>query len=885
MQQANNNAGGLGHRTSSLEMLNNAAEFEEKRAFIASTLSLNDLLKPGAIGQVAGDYRGHHQVGGQPSQFSPGHVVSNSYGGVTAIHNGYQGQHTGVGIGNSGQPNNSYLLPQSLLKPNTNGYNVNFLNNGVPDKDLGKKSTGVVTGRSNSLGTITGTATPPVQRRSRFHAFGRLFKPWKWKRRRKSEKFEATSKSLERKISVRTSKEELISRGILLPLENGNPLSANFQNLATVKEETASSPKLLPHQTNNNKTEPNKEKTEHSNGSVPTSGDGGVVNHSPKSCGSLMSPAGGAPPGSVPLPGMTGHGRHERQHSSNDTNGGVCVTVSNGNSAYSSSSDPSRGQGRGMFSPDSDSSPPTPNPPPAPETSTHHLHRPVSLKSVKADREHQTGKSDRNSGTGGSGKRTRWLLCYHMGGGAPSASPSPPSEQGHSQCSTPSPTDHGFKLPNSFSNERPTSLPVALLNCSGSGSISGSETGPQSLGQGSLLRGVAVNEAVNPLSIDPNERVTPLSNNNHEQHNGDLMSLPHHMESIGVTDIGVIPPPPMFSSPSPPSRSHILIPPPKEHQSDSRSNQSHSRDQQMTVGNHNARGHDHQGPEIYSDDEEEEEVEEEHDDDFIDLPPGIARIVTTVPAKEPRLEAVPIKSALKKPHSASTPTSQNGRHHAASPAQEKSQSSSLGGGRRPPQFSGLREDKENIPHSDDDEDGPILYRDDEMEDEDRLAERLARKESLSQKLQQRPGKQELIDRNILYQMSDDERKIDRTIIGAKLIRRLSLRPTPEELEDRNILKRKDDDQIRADREEKKRYLLRKLSFRPSVDELKNKKIIKFNDYIEVTPCHEYDRRADKPWTRLTPKDKANIRKELNDFKSAEMDVHDESRHLTRFHRP
>ncbi len=59
-------------------------------------------------------------------------------------------------------------------------------------------------------------------------------------------------------------------------------------------------------------------------------------------------------------------------------------------------------------------------------------------------------------------------------------------------------------------------------------------------------------------------------------------------------------------------------------------------------------------------------------------------------------------------------------------------------------------------------------------------------------------------------------------------------------------------------------------------------IIKFNDYIEVTPCHDYDRRADKPWTRLTPKDKASIRKELNDFKSNEMDVHEESRHLTRY---
>ena len=104
--------------------------------------------------------------------------------------------------------------------------------------------------------------------------------------------------------------------------------------------------------------------------------------------------------------------------------------------------------------------------------------------------------------------------------------------------------------------------------------------------------------------------------------------------------------------------------------------------------------------------------------------------------------------------------------------------------------------------------------------------------------------------------------------------------------------------MRHDREEKKMYLLRKLSFRPTVDELKNRKvcitafsscfnltfkfqIIKFNDYIEVTPAHEYDRRADKPWTRLTPKDKASIRKELNDYKSQEMPVHDESRHLTR----
>jgi hypothetical protein len=73
-----------------------------------------------------------------------------------------------------------------------------------------------------------------------------------------------------------------------------------------------------------------------------------------------------------------------------------------------------------------------------------------------------------------------------------------------------------------------------------------------------------------------------------------------------------------------------------------------------------------------------------------------------------------------------------------------------------------------------------------------------------------------------------------------------------------------------------------LSFRPTVEELKEKKIIRFNDYIEVTQAQDYDRRADKPWTRLTPKDKAAIRKELNEFKSSEMAVHEGSRHLTRY---
>ncbi|XP_036362257.1 phosphatase and actin regulator 1 isoform X4 [Octopus sinensis] len=166
-----------------------------------------------------------------------------------------------------------------------------------------------------------------------------------------------------------------------------------------------------------------------------------------------------------------------------------------------------------------------------------------------------------------------------------------------------------------------------------------------------------------------------------------------------------------------------------------------------------------------------------------------------------------------------------------------------------------------------------------------LGAKVARHDSLARFLNNRPSRRELVEKNIIPIKTEKEKQEDREAIGTKLTRRLSLRPTPEELEQRNILHNKSAEEAKQEKEEKKRYLIRKLSFRPSIDELKERKIIKFNDYVEVTEAQDYDRRADKPWTRLTPKDKAAIRKELNEYKSKEMEVHEDSRHLTRFHRP
>ncbi|XP_023407745.1 phosphatase and actin regulator 2 isoform X1 [Loxodonta africana] len=193
--------------------------------------------------------------------------------------------------------------------------------------------------------------------------------------------------------------------------------------------------------------------------------------------------------------------------------------------------------------------------------------------------------------------------------------------------------------------------------------------------------------------------------------------------------------------------------------------------------------------------------------------------------------------------------------------------------------------------NDSDSDGPILYTDDdEEEDEDEdgsgesaLASKIRRRDTLAIKLGNRPSKKELEDKNILQRTSEEERQEIRQQIGTKLVRRLSQRPTTEELEQRNILKQKNEEEEQEAKMELKRRLSRKLSLRPTVAELQARRILRFNEYVEVTDSPDYDRRADKPWARLTPADKAAIRKELNEFKSTEMEVHEESRQFTRSH--
>ncbi|KFP83297.1 Phosphatase and actin regulator 3, partial [Apaloderma vittatum] len=195
------------------------------------------------------------------------------------------------------------------------------------------------------------------------------------------------------------------------------------------------------------------------------------------------------------------------------------------------------------------------------------------------------------------------------------------------------------------------------------------------------------------------------------------------------------------------------------------------------------------------------------------------------------------------------------------------------------------ENKENMIMNSELKEDSVFYQDEEVLNDSVISGTLPRKckkELLAVKLRNRPSKQELEDRNIFPRRTDEERQEIRQQIEMKLSKRLSQRPAVEELERRNILKQRNDQTEQEERREIKQRLTRKLNQRPTVDELRDRKIlIRFSDYVEVAKAQDYDRRADKPWTRLSAADKAAIRKELNEYKSNEMEVHASSKHLTR----
>ncbi|GFU99991.1 hypothetical protein TNCV_619381 [Trichonephila clavipes] len=61
--------------------------------------------------------------------------------------------------------------------------------------------------------------SPMKSKYRRFVLLRRIFEPWQWKRRKKRNRFEQTSRTLQRKISMHSTKDQLVKKDVLMPVK------------------------------------------------------------------------------------------------------------------------------------------------------------------------------------------------------------------------------------------------------------------------------------------------------------------------------------------------------------------------------------------------------------------------------------------------------------------------------------------------------------------------------------------------------------------------------------------------------------------------------------------------------------------------------------------
>ncbi|KAL7393900.1 hypothetical protein ABVT39_017513 [Epinephelus coioides] len=834
------------------------------------------------------------------------------------------------------------------------------LNTPLPDDDAEQHHSTMV-----GEGGSTGDGTPPPKRKGKFSTLGKIFKPWKWRKKKSSEKFKETSEELERKMSTRRTRQELIEQGVLKEVPDNDADTQNMKQLYVKNGHT------LPV-------------------SAGVGGGGGVVSggRSPCNQGKLpsesdfrMNPAWLTQPddrrGRSPsdgdrrgTPGSRGTGLHEdgrrgggmghRAHTEGEWKPNMVwqgqihgqmeegrrggrLHPEDGQKRPGLQKAPSE-DGRRSRPAEADWKPTLPRHASAEEgrarreSDSHFVPDPEALRdtlreplppkqSVMPPKWLMTSTPEPGS-KGPPRTPSNHPTNQYCSPSAPSATAPKPvrsvSSAGastqQSSCVAPTSTSHGTKQP-----PLPPPKPVNRGNAAMLGDFT------QATGGASLV-------PAKPSPPMPPKRTTPVTKRNTEDSSHPINPSPFSLEDHSNLPMGFqLPPPP----PSPPLPTHIPPSPPRQqihthhlhHQHSyphplpqpipmlfdppSPTNESPQRPAPVPLHIMIQRALSSPGPaqphpdgsqrahtllfetppeyqggrplpvsiqplKLSEDDYSEEEEEEEEDDEEEEEYDG------EIP--QPELEPRSRRCLVGDAGVCVIPGGNSSEEEEEEGEEEE----------------GDEEEEHDMHGEDSDSDGPVLYKDEESDEDEEdepplsaLASRVKRKDTLALKLSSRPCApdrdrftQERSSRDDqppgqtgLTWQSREQWEAIRTQIGTALTRRLSQRPTAEELEQRNILQPKNQADRQAEVREIKRRLTRKLSQRPTVAELQARKILRFHEYVEVTDAQDYDRRADKPWTKLTPADKAAIRKELNDYKSTEMEVHEESRIYTRFHRP
>uniref|UniRef100_A0A8C1QKD4 Phosphatase and actin regulator 4 n=1 Tax=Cyprinus carpio TaxID=7962 RepID=A0A8C1QKD4_CYPCA len=739
----------------------------------------------------------------------------------------------------------------------------------------------------SSEGGTAGDGTPPPKRKGKFSTLGKIFRPWKWRKKKSSEKFKETSEVLERKMSMRRPRQELIEQGVLKELPDNESGEAHGHKTHYVK-----------------------------NGHTLPVGVGGSLGleqiHSPSESEFRVNP--------VWLPQLDD--RRSRAPSDGDHRGALGPRASNqdegrrsgwsvGTEDWKSNlawqGDDIRHGGRMhaevdkrlMKAPSEDGRRTRPESDWKPTLPRH-----SSVEEGRGRRESDSNQYVPNSEVLRDTLREplppkqsvmppKWLMTSTPESGADSLPRTPVHNPASAFSSSSSNSSSSSAVSTAGKPLRNVSSAGANTQASSSAPLTTSSA-PSSMGNvpaqptkqpplpppkpinrsnhpammAELAQGGTNLVSAKPSPPMPPKRTTPVTKRNAEDSPLTISSLPSILsEDMRANIPGGYQLPPL--PPSPPLPTHIPPSPPRAHTHHLLHQHSYPYPLPQPLPVHFDPPSPPEEPPAHDYSDEDEEEEDDDDDDEEPLPDHLPS-----PQSQPELEPRSRRCLVGDLSVSVIPEGNNSSEE--------------------------EEDEEDQRPEESDSDGPVLYKDDESDEDDdddsppsALASRVKRKDTLALKLSSRPSapdrqapeRQAKVEHMGLSWQSKEQWEAIRTQIGTALTRRLSQRPTAEELEQRNILQPKNEADRQAEVREIKRRLTRKLSERPTVAELQARKILRFHEYVEVTCAHEYDRRADKPWTKLTPADKAAIRKELNEFKSSEMEVHEESRIYTRFHRP
>ncbi|GFS86605.1 phosphatase and actin regulator 2 [Trichonephila clavipes] len=89
---------------------------------------------------------------------------------------------------------------------------------------LCKKANGAMKTSSVEFISRSPNPLPMKSEHRRFVLLPKIFEPWQWKRRKKRNRLEQTSRTLQRKISMRSTKDQLVKKDVLMPVKQCFPV-------------------------------------------------------------------------------------------------------------------------------------------------------------------------------------------------------------------------------------------------------------------------------------------------------------------------------------------------------------------------------------------------------------------------------------------------------------------------------------------------------------------------------------------------------------------------------------------------------------------------------------------------------------------------------------